>query len=95
MADTKPKKIETTELKDYKTLYEKTLAEKTALENKCVEYEKLCKSFSEREHAATEALQRATLEYNARVKHMLDCVRHAHLSMQFAIAASEPKGGNQ
>lgn len=81
---------------DYKKLYTEECAKNKALENKLVEFEKLCKSFSERERQATEALQRATLEYNARVKYMLDCVKHAHISMQFATTAVDNnKGGNQ
>lgn len=80
---------------DYQELYVNESAKNKALENKVAELEKLCKTYAEKERKATEALQRATLEYNARVKYMLDCVRHAHISMQFAIAASDDKGGNQ
>lgn len=81
---------------DYKKLYTEECAKNRALENKLAEFEKLCKSFSERERQAVEALQRATLEYNARVKYMLDCVKHAHISMQFATTAVDNnKGGNQ
>ena len=80
---------------DWQALYTEECAKNKALENKATEFEKLCKSYAERERQATEALQRATLEYNARVKYMLDCVRHAHISMQFAVTASDDKGGNQ
>ncbi len=74
---------------DYKKLYTEECAKNKTLENKCTEYEKLCKSYSERERKALETLQRATIEYNARTKYMLDCAKHAYLSMQFAIAATE------
>lgn len=91
-ADVKANTIEP----DYRKLYTEECAKNKALENKVTEFEKLCKSYSERERQAIEALQRATLEYNARVKYMLDCVKHAHISMQFAIAATDDnKGGNQ
>lgn len=80
---------------DYKDLYLKECAKTKGLENKVTELEKLCKSYSERERQATEMLQRATLEYNARTQYMLDCAKHAFLSIQFAEAAMKNKGGNQ
>ena len=80
---------------DWQALYTEEHAKNVTLENKVTEFEKLCKSYAEKEHQAVEALQRATIEYNARIKYMLDCVKHAHISMQFAVAASENKGGNQ
>lgn len=81
---------------DYKALYLKTSAENTAMQNKIAEYEKLLKSYAERERLANEKLNRATLEYNARNKYMLDCAKHAYISMQFAVAAEDSnKGGNQ
>ena len=79
---------------DYKKLYTEECAKNKALENKVAEFEKLCKSYVEREQQSTAALQRATLEYNARVQYMLDCTKHAYLSMQFAVnAGNEQKGG--
>ena len=93
---TEKKPVERTLTPDYKTLYTEECAKNKALENKIIEYEKLCKSYSERERQAVETLQRATIEYNARIKYMLDCVKHAHISMQFAVAAANTdKGGNQ
>lgn len=89
-----PKAEENTITPDWQKLYTEECAKNKALENKVAEFEKLCKSYSERERQATEALQRATLEYNARTKYMLDCARHAFMSMQFAEAAVT-KGGNQ
>lgn len=81
---------------DYKKLYLDTIARNKTLENQVIEYEKLCKSYVEKERQTAAALQRATIEYNARVKYMLECVRHAQISMQFASMATDKKeGGNQ
>ena len=80
---------------DYKTLYVKTAAELKTAQAKLQEFESICKSYANSAQKAKSDLQRATLEYNARVKYMLDCVKHAHISMQFAVAAvEENKGGN-
>lgn len=80
---------------NYEKLYVEECAKNKALENKAAEYEKLCKSYSERERKATEALQKATLEYNARTQYMLDCARHAFISMQFAMNAADNKQGGK
>lgn len=81
---------------DYKTMYLEEVAKNRTLENKILEYEKLCKSYAEREANANKGLQRAALEYNARVKYMQDCVRHAYTSIQFAVnAMSETPVGGQ
>jgi hypothetical protein len=61
------------------------------LELKIEQYEKLIASFAERENQSKGALQRATLEYNARIKYMLDCVKHAYQSIQFAANAINPE----
>ena len=66
-----------------------------ALRVKCAELEKLCKAYAEGAAKAQQALQKATLEYNARVKYMIDCTRHALVSMQFAANASDSEGGAQ
>lgn len=80
---------------DYKQMYLEEVAKNKALENKILEYEKLCKSYADRETNANKNLQRAALEYNARVKYMQDCVRHAYTSIQFAVNAmsENPVGG--
>lgn len=84
------------ETPNYEKLYVEECAKNKALENKVAEYEKLCKTYSERERKTVETLQRATLEYNARTQYMLDCARHAFMSMQFAMNATDNKqGGNQ
>ena len=78
-----------TEYKQMKAAYE-TLTAKYA------EMQKICQSYATRATKAEELLQRATLEYNARTKYMLDCVKHAYLSIQFAEASAEKDrlGGN-
>lgn len=80
---------------DYKVLYENCLKENNVLVNQVTELEKLCKTYAEKTSNTQQLLQRATLEYNARIKHMLECVRHALVSMQFAAQASDNEGGKQ
>ncbi len=77
---------------DYKKLYVETNNKLIAAENKIAEYENLCKSYAQRMQNAENALKGATLEYNARIKYMLDCSKHAYISMQFA---AESKGEKQ
>jgi hypothetical protein len=80
---------------DYKTMYEDAMKALTSEQNKNTELEKLCKSFAEQAQQAKANLQKATLEYNARVKYMLECTKHAYISMQFAVdAAEKTSGGN-
>ena len=76
---------------DYKKLYEETVKEKQAAESKLAEYENIIKAFAERERKATETLKKATLEYNALTNYMMDCVKHAYLSLQFAANTFENK----
>lgn len=66
------------------------------LEAKIEQYEKLIASFAEREKQSTVALRKATMEYNARIAYMSDCVKHAYQSIQFAANAINPedKGEN-
>ena len=80
---------------DYKALYTTECEKNKALETKCAEYEKLIKSYAATTEQNNNALQRATLQYKARTEFMLDCVKHAYLSMQFSVAAGENKGGKQ
>lgn len=80
---------------DYKQMYLEEVAKNRALELKMLEYEKLCKNYAEKENSARKDLQNAALEYNARVKYMLDCVRHAHTSIQFAVNAISNSVGGQ
>ena len=56
---------------------------------KMEQFAKLMQSCKEREAQLQEALKKAALEYNARVEYMLDCVKHAFLSMQFAINSAK------
>lgn len=78
---------------NYKAMYEACEKERIAAVNKVADLERLCKGYAEREAQANKALQNATLEYNARTKHMLECVKHAYISMQFA-TESKTQGGN-
>lgn len=83
---------------DYKTMYLEAIGQNKALENRLAEMEKLCKTYAEKENAAQLNLQKAALEYNARIKYMQDCVRHAYTSMQFAanaVSTDTSKGGQQ
>lgn len=76
---------------NYKKLYEKELENNRILQIKLDEYEKIMKSLAEKASQAHNDLQGATLEYNARVKYMLDCARHAYMSMNFAAKAANTK----
>lgn len=58
--------------------------------NKMEQFEKLIESYREREQKLQDALKQATLEYNARTQYFMDCVKHAYVSMQFAVNASTP-----
>jgi tRNA A37 threonylcarbamoyladenosine dehydratase len=78
---------------DYKKLYVAETNKTKVLENKVAELEKLCKSFAEQANIAKDSLQRATLEYNTRTDYMLDCVKHAYVSIQMASTVSN--GGNK
>ena len=80
---------------DYKAMYEDAMRALAGVQNKNTELEKLCKSFAEQAQQAKANLQKATLEYNARTKYMLECTKHAYISMQFAVDAAEnATGGN-
>ena len=74
---------------DFEKLYIEECSKTRALENKVTDLEKLCKAFSEKERQATAAMHKATLEYNARINYMLECTKHAYISMQFAVKASD------
>ena len=87
---------------DYKTLYNAELshskeleAKLNASENKNTELEKICKSYAEQANNASNTLQKMALEYDARTKYMLDCVKHAYLSIQFAANATDNNKGDK
>lgn len=83
-------------LPNYKAMYEDAMKALAGVQNKNTELEKLCKSFAEQAQQAKANLQKATLEYNARTKYMLECTKHAYISMQFAVDAAEKStGGNE
>lgn len=90
----KQEKINAENNTNYKQLYEEAQKEIATLTNKTLELEKICKSLVEREQNATKMLHNATLEYNSRTKHMLDCVKHAYISMQFALNAEKGENKN-
>lgn len=73
---------------NYKKLYEKEVENSKVLQLKLDEYEKIMKSLAEKASQAHNDLQSATLEYNTRIKYMLDCARHSYMSMQFAVQAT-------
>lgn len=84
--------------------YEKQKAKKAGIpyeapsttDTRIAEYEKLCRLYKAQAEAAQARLDRATLEYNARVKYMQDAIKHAYLSIQFATnAINETKGVEQ
>mgnify|MGYP003450966721 CR=1 FL=1 len=81
---------------DYKAEFIKASKQIQADAVKIAQYEKLISSFAEKENQSKIALQRATLEYNARLKYMLESVKHAYQSIQFAANAINPeeKGAN-
>ena len=80
---------------NYENMYITECAKNKALENKIADLENICKTYAIKEKQATEALNRSTLEYNARIKYMLECVRHALISMQFAMNAPDSKQGGE
>ena len=61
------------------------------LEAKIEQYEKLIASFAEKERQSSITLRKATMEYNARLAYMSDCVKHAYQSIQFAANAINPE----
>ena len=74
---------------DYKKMYEKLLEENNLLTAKNTEYEKLCKSFAEREKLLRQNSQNIVTEANAKIQYMLDAAKHAYISMQFAANSSD------
>lgn len=62
---------------------------------KNAELEKICKSYAEQANNAANSLQKMALEYDARTKYMLDCVKHAYLSIQFAVNATDNNKGDK
>ena len=58
--------------------------ENKTLKAKIAELEKVCQTLSRQTQQTQQNLQRAALEYDAHMKHALDCTRHAYISMQLA-----------
>lgn len=93
---------ETVNNMDYETLYKAALAHSKEIENrlataeaKNTELEKICKAYVEQANNTNRAIQKVTMEYNARTQYMLDCVKHAYLSIQFAVNASHNEGDTE
>lgn len=74
---------------DYENMYKNAVAEVNRLNEKIVQLENICKNYATQVNVANNNLKKATIEYNARVQYMLDCTKHAFLSMQFAAQASD------
>ena len=86
---------------DYKTLYNAAAAHSKEVESKLAtaeakiaELERLCKSYAEQANNANKTLQTMAMEYDARTKYTLDCIKHAYLSVQFAVNAETSKKGD-
>ena len=74
---------------DYKTMYQTAHEENELLKAKVAEYEKLCKSFAEREKLLRQNTQNIVTEANAKIQYMLDAAKHAYISMQFAANSAD------
>lgn len=88
-------KVTETVQPDYATMYNEAVKQLTTEVAKNAELEKICKSYAEQANNASNALQKMALEYDARTKYMLDCVKHAYLSIQFAINATDNNKGDK
>lgn len=82
------------QLADAKIMIRNLTAEKETLQAKVIELDKLCGSYARNAANAETLLKRATLEYNTRTKYMLDCVKHAYISIQMAEASAEKENDN-
>lgn len=74
---------------DYKAMYQTAQKENELLKAKIAEYEKLCKSFAEREKVLRQNAQNIITEANAKIQYMLDAAKHAYISMQFAANSND------
>lgn len=79
---------------DYKKLYKTASEELKAANDKLAQYEGLIKSYATKAQNAETVLKKATLEYDARIKFILDSVRHCYTAIQLAAQAQSDKGGN-
>lgn len=80
---------------DWEAMYNDAMRQLNAASNKITELEKICRTYATQAETSNKALQKSTLEYNARTQYMLDCVKHAYLSIQFATNAVESNKGEQ
>ena len=69
---------------------EATLRDEIArLNAKCEQYEQVIQTTKKTQAELESLLKKATLEYNARIEYIVDCVKHAYMSIQFAINAGK------
>lgn len=88
-----PETPETVKTPNYRKLYRDKCEELKVAENKICELQSICKTLTEQKNHAEHTLKQATLEYNTRSQYMLDVIKHAYLSTQFAMTSSakEPR----
>lgn len=84
-----PETTETVKTPNYRKLYRDKCEELKVAENKINELQQICRALTEQKNFAENKLKQATLEYNTRVQYVLDVIKHAYLSTQFAISASK------
>lgn len=67
----------------------KLVEENKALKARVANLEEVCKAYATRANEHDETLRKATMEYNARTQYILDTIKHAYLSAQFAMNAGK------
>lgn len=77
---------------NWQALYEDAQKTINTLTAKIEQYEQICASYAKKENEYKMTLQRAAIEYDARVKYIADCIKHAYLSTQFAINSQKSEG---
>lgn len=67
----------------------KLTEENKRLNNRIANLEEVCKAYATRDKEHETTFRKATMEYNARLQYALDAVKHAYLSIQFAMNSSK------
>ena len=70
---------------NYKTLYEQALVTIQNQNTQLEEYKKVCESYAREKQQLNQQYQQLHLEHKAKTEYMLDCAKHAYLSMQLAL----------
>ena len=70
---------------NYKKLYSDAMQEIELLNTKIQQLEDICKSCATKENEYKQILQRATIEYDAKLRYITDCIKHAYISTQFVL----------